>query len=225
VEELHIQKFLDSFHPVRILGEGFGKVILVKKKASDGSDQHSAINVMKKSHIVSSCSVTYTVAVKEPLVLDSGIHLRVLRHSTRASKTKEHLFFVLEYVSGGNMAEDLENVRVLSEERSQVYAVEITLALEFLHRYDNLHRVYTYDNMAQYFSNVVKAYQEETILPFVPKGSFGLTVVGADGFPTTLFFEFFFSDHEKGIQFLQEYGPGASGTLRGSQTVNSRCSK
>jgi hypothetical protein len=72
VEELLNQKFLDSFHPVRILGEGFRKVILVKKKASDGSDQHSAFNVMKKSHIVSSCSVTYTVAVKEALVLDSG---------------------------------------------------------------------------------------------------------------------------------------------------------
>jgi len=61
--------------------------------------------------------------------------------------------------------------------------------------------------MAQSFPSVVKAYQEELKnLPFVPKGSFGRSVVGADGFPTTMFFGFLFSDHEKGITFLQECG-------------------
>ena len=31
---------IDNFHPIRILGDGgFGKVILVKKKSSDGTDQ------------------------------------------------------------------------------------------------------------------------------------------------------------------------------------------
>jgi hypothetical protein len=43
-------------------------------------------------------------------------------------------------------------------------------------------------------------------LPFVPKGSFGCSVVGADGFPTTLVFGFLFSDHEKRIKSLQECG-------------------
>jgi len=43
-------------------------------------------------------------------------------------------------------------------------------------------------------------------LPFVPKGSFGRSVVGVDGFPTTMFFGFLFSDHEKGVKFLQECG-------------------
>jgi hypothetical protein len=39
--------------------------------------------------------------------------------------------------------------------------------------------------MAQSFSTVVKAYQDEMkYLPFVPKGSFGRSLVGADGFPT-----------------------------------------
>jgi hypothetical protein len=58
--------------------------------------------------------------------------------------------------------------------------------------------------MAQSFSNVGKAYQDEmNNLPFVLKGSFGRSVVGADGFPTTFFFGFLFLDHEKGIKFLQ----------------------
>jgi serine/threonine protein kinase len=46
----------------------------------------------------------------------------------------------MEYVSGGNMAKELEKVRVFSEERAQFYAAEIMLALEFLHRYGILHQ-------------------------------------------------------------------------------------
>jgi serine/threonine protein kinase len=46
----------------------------------------------------------------------------------------------MEYVSGGNMAKELERVRVFSEKRAQFYTAEITLALEFLHRYGILHR-------------------------------------------------------------------------------------
>ena len=53
----------------------------------------------------------------------------------------------------------------------------------------------------------VKAYRDEMKnLPFVPKGSFGCSVVGADGFLTVLFFGFLFSDHEKSMKFLQECG-------------------
>ena len=45
------------------------------------------------------------------------------------------------------------------------------------------------DNMALSFSTAVKAYQDEIKnLPFVPKGSFGGNVVGADGLPTKFFF-------------------------------------
>ena len=47
---------------------------------------------------------------------------------------------MVEYLSGGNMAEELEKVRVFSEERARFYVAEIMLALEFLHRYGILHR-------------------------------------------------------------------------------------
>jgi hypothetical protein len=61
--------------------------------------------------------------------------------------------------------------------------------------------------MALFFSTVVKAFQDELKnLPFVPKGSYGRSIVGDDGFPTNLFFGFLFSDHEKGIKCLPECG-------------------
>jgi len=47
-------------------------VILVKKKASDESDQRFAIKVLKKSHIIDCCSVTYAVTEEEALVLALG---------------------------------------------------------------------------------------------------------------------------------------------------------
>jgi hypothetical protein len=44
------------------LGEGgFGKVVLVRKKAPDGSGQHFAMKVMKKSHINNGGNMSYTV--------------------------------------------------------------------------------------------------------------------------------------------------------------------
>jgi serine/threonine protein kinase len=64
---------IDSFHPIRILGEGgFGKVVLVRKKAPDGTGLHFAMKVVKKSHINNCGNMSYTVSEKEALVLASG---------------------------------------------------------------------------------------------------------------------------------------------------------
>jgi novel protein kinase C epsilon type len=64
------------------LGEGgFGKVILAKKKESDGSDQRFAIKVLKKCSIVSCSSVSSTVTEKEFLVLASGHPFITTLHS------------------------------------------------------------------------------------------------------------------------------------------------
>jgi hypothetical protein len=47
-------------------------VILVKRKVSDGCDEHFAIKVLKKSQVISRRTLTYTVTEKEALVLASG---------------------------------------------------------------------------------------------------------------------------------------------------------
>jgi len=61
--------------------------------------------------------------------------------------------------------------------------------------------------MAQSFSTVVEAYQEEMKKwPIVPKGSLGPSLVGARGLPNNVFFSFLFSDHDRGVKFLQECG-------------------
>jgi len=50
------------------------------------------------------------------------------------------MFFVMEYISGGDLKDLLDKVEVFSEKRTQFYAAEITLAVQFLHQNGILHR-------------------------------------------------------------------------------------
>jgi len=88
-------------------------VILVKKKPSDGSDQCFAIKVLKKSHIVSCCSVTYTVAEKKALVLASGHPFITTLYSCFQTKLVLIFFFKLDNVlidgDGQRQEEELLN--------------------------------------------------------------------------------------------------------------------
>jgi len=64
---------IDSFQPVRILGQGgFGKVILVKRKTADECDRHFAVKVVKKSDVINSSSVAYAIIEKEAMAIASG---------------------------------------------------------------------------------------------------------------------------------------------------------
>jgi hypothetical protein len=61
--------------------------------------------------------------------------------------------------------------------------------------------------MAVPFSTVVKVYHEEVRkLLYVPKGSLGRSLVGPDGISNKRFLGFLFSDHNRGVKFLQECG-------------------
>jgi novel protein kinase C epsilon type len=46
----------------------------------------------------------------------------------------------MKYMSGGDLWEQLDEVKVFSEERAKFYAAEITQAFEFLHQHGILHR-------------------------------------------------------------------------------------
>jgi novel protein kinase C epsilon type len=53
----------------------------------------------------------------------------------------------MEYMSGGNLWEQLYEVEVFREERAKFYAAEITLAVEFLHQHGILHRDLKLENV------------------------------------------------------------------------------
>jgi novel protein kinase C epsilon type len=136
---------LDNFQFMRRLGKGaFGTVVLTRGKLPGGPEQLFAMKAVKKRGITTS-NICMIMAEKEAVMLTSGHpHITTL-HS--CFQNKDHIFFMMEYMSGGNVKEQLDEVEVFSEERAKFYAANITLGIQFLHQHGILHRDLKLENV------------------------------------------------------------------------------
>lgn len=125
-----------DFEFLKVIGKGsFGQVLLAKRK-EDGTIY--AVKVLKKAHIMKRNEAKHIMSERNVL-LKNIVHpfLVALHYSFQ---TKDKLYFVLDYVNGGELFFHLQRERCFAEPRARFYAAEISSALGYLHSLNIIYR-------------------------------------------------------------------------------------
>ncbi|KAK2920860.1 hypothetical protein Q8A73_000345 [Channa argus] len=124
-----------DFDYLKIIGKGsFGKVLLARHKESSN---YYAVKVLQKKIILKKKEQKHIMA--ERSVLMKNIKHPFLVGLHYSFQTTDKLYFVLDYVNGGELFYHLQRERIFLEPRARFYAAEIASALGYLH---SLHIVY-----------------------------------------------------------------------------------
>jgi serine/threonine protein kinase len=126
---------VEDFDLLNLVGKGsFGKVMQVRKKSNG---KIYAMKVLDKKHILDHNEVEHTLAEKN--ILQRIVH-PFLVNLNWSFQTADKLYFILDFVNGGELFYHLQREKKFPEERVRFYAAEILLALEHLHENGIIYR-------------------------------------------------------------------------------------
>ncbi|EEB05592.1 AGC/PKC protein kinase Pck2 [Schizosaccharomyces japonicus yFS275] len=135
---------LDSFNFISVLGKGnFGKVMLAESKKTKNL---FAIKVLKKSFILENDEIESIKSEKRVFLVANREKHPFLLNLHSCFQTETRIFFVMDYVSGGDLMLHIQQEQFYPR-RAQFYAAEVCLALKYFHDNGIIYRDLKLDNI------------------------------------------------------------------------------
>ncbi|XP_075256444.1 protein kinase C epsilon type-like isoform X2 [Convolutriloba macropyga] len=134
---------IEDFNLRTLIGRGsYGKVMLCEHRESG---EPVAIKVLKKHNVLMDDDKDAVFLERDVLHL-SAYH-PFFTHLIATFQTETHLFFVMEYIQGGDMMFHMAQNRKLPESVAKFIGAEVLLALKFLHLHNVIYRDLKLDNI------------------------------------------------------------------------------
>ena len=134
---------IDDFNLLTIIGRGsYAKVVQAEHKQTK---QIYAVKIIKKEMFTDDEEIDWVQTEKSVFETATNHPFLVGLHS--CFQTDSRLFFVIEFIPGGDLMYHMQRQRKLPEDHARFYAAEIILALHFLHSKSIIYRDLKLDNV------------------------------------------------------------------------------